>query len=464
MKKISTKLNLTMLLVTAAVLAFVGIALIINLTLGYYRDFERAVTLVFESERFYDICRGFDGDITPVTEYLDNSESVLCQSSQKDYYILKDGNIVKSSRTGGVLDMTDNLRRVLDGGYSSDRDITCDALDFAFSIGSGYTIYVIDTRQELLSRIRDITVLFLQALLIGVALAAALSFIISKRLTASIKKLEAGARGMSRGEFARIDVKSRDEIGSLCNVFNDMGEQIQSDFDEFERAEQAQREFVANVSHELKTPLTVIKSYSQTLRTVETDAGTRERFLSTIESEADRMTGIVARLLQLSRLEHQPIVNENVELFRLCSEVAGALKIESDKKGLVVYITGNCFVFSDREHIKTIIYNLLSNAIKYSSPGGEISIRIRGGERPSVSVTDCGIGIPPQDIDHVFERFYRADKSRGRNTGGTGLGLAIAKESAGLIGASLSVKSEPKKFTEFLLVFNGEKNSEWTEK
>ena len=454
MKKISTKLNLAMLLVSFSVLAFVGAALIFNIVLGYYRDFENAMTLVFQSERFYDICRDFDGDIQPVIDYLDASENVLCQNSEKNYYILKDGNIIKSSHTGGILKMTDNLKQVLQGGYSSDRDITSDALDFAFNIGRGYTVYVADTRRELFSQIRDIAILFAQALMIGFALAAALGFIISKRLTASIKKLEKGALDMSHGNFSKIEIKSRDEIGSLCKVFNEMGEQIQNDFDEFEKAEAAQREFVANVSHELKTPLTVIKSYSQTLRKVETDAQTRNRFLTTIDNETDRMTQIVSQLLYLSKLEQQPVVNESLSLFELCSQIAGSLRIESDKKGLFVYITGDCIVYSDRELIKTIIYNLLSNAIKYSHPGGDINITVKDKPYAAVCVKDNGCGISPEDMEHIFERFYRVDKARGRNTGGTGLGLAIAKQSAAMINATLTVKSKQGEFSEFTLKFN----------
>ncbi|MBP3480625.1 MAG: HAMP domain-containing protein [Clostridia bacterium] len=456
MKKISTKLNLAMLLVTAAVLAFVGAALIINIMLGYYRNFERTVTLVFENERFFNICRGFDGDISPLLEYLEASDSVLNQNSQRDYYILKDGNVIKSSRTGGILKMTSNLKQVLDGGYSTDRDLTSDALDFAFSLGDGYTVYVVDTRGELFSQLRDVSLLFLQALLFGVALAALLSFFISKRLTASIKKLEKGARDMSRGQFSEIEVKTHDEIGSLCTVFNEMGRQIQNDFDEFERAERAQREFVANVSHELKTPLTVIKSYSQTLRAMEVDRDTQKRFLATVDSEADRMAGIVGQLLYLSKLEQQSAVREEIDLFKLCGDVADTLKIESDKKGLTVYITGGGSIVSDRELIRTIIYNLLSNAVKYSLPGGEISVRVSGEEPPFITVHDNGQGIAPEDIEHIFERFYRADKSRGRDTGGTGLGLAIAKESARIIGAELTVKSRKGQFTEFTLKFSGE--------
>lgn len=287
--------------------------------------------------------------------------------------------------------MTSNLKQVLDGGYSTDRDLTSDALDFAFSLGDGYTVYVVDTRGELFSQLRDVSLLFLQALLFGVALAALLSFFISKRLTASIKKLEKGARDMSRrAVFPEIEVKTHDEIGSLCTVFNEMGRQIQNDFDEFERAERAQREFVANVSHELKTPLTVIKSYSQTLRAMEVDGIRKSAFLQPWTAKQTCMAGIVGQLLYLSKLEQQSAVREEIDLFKLCGDVADTLKIESDKKGLTVYITGGGSIVSDRELIRTIIYNLLSNAVKYSLPGGEISVRVSGEEPPFITVHDNG--------------------------------------------------------------------------
>ena len=168
------------------------------------------------------------------------------------------------------------------------------------------------------------------------------------------------------------------------------------------------------------------------------------------------MAGIVGQLLYLSKLEQQPAAHEQVDLFKLCGDVADTLKIESDKKGLTVYITGGGSVLSDRELIKTIIYNLLSNAVKYSRPGGEISVRVCKDEQTCIHVRDNGQGIAPEDMEHIFERFYRADKSRGRDTGGTGLGLAIAKESARIIGAELTVKSELGKFSEFTLKFNAE--------
>lgn len=452
MKKISTKLTLAMLSVTVAVLAFVGAALMINITLDYFSSFGREMELVFEDGRFTEIYDGFSGDTDALADYLENA--LLSFQTPRDYYILKDGNVVKSSRTGGSLKMTDNLRRVLDGGYSRDGKLTSDALDFALDMGGGYTAYVLDGKQALALRLRDIALLFLQALVIGIVLAAALSFIISKRLTHSIKKLEDGAQRMSRGEFTQVEVKTRDEVGGLCRVFNEMSEQIQSDFEQFERAESAQREFVANVSHELKTPLTVIKSYAQTLNSMELDADTRKKFLKTIDGETDRMSEIVEQLLYISKLEQPPAKLIRLDLKELCRQAADALLLESGKKGVTVRVEGEGFVRSDRERVTTIIYNLLTNAIKYSDEGGLVTVTVTGGDKPSVSVVDNGIGIPPEDIGRVFERFYRTDKARGRKTGGTGLGLAIAKESADSLGARLTAASTPGVRTEFLLEFS----------
>lgn len=450
MKKIRTRIAVSMLIATSAVLTFVGIVLIINMTVNYYRSFSQTVSLVFGSDRFKQLCSDFDGDINGISKYLEDSKAVLDQNSQKDYYILQNGNVIKSSRSGGILKMTDNLSSVLNGGYSHDCDITSDALDFAYDAGLGCTVYVIDTRAQLVSSIKSISLLFLQALLIGIFLAAVLSIVISKRLTASVKALENGAQRMSRGDFSPIPVCSNDETGNLCRVFNEMGRQIQSDFEAFEAEEQKRRDFVANVSHELKTPITVIKSYSETLAQMNVDPENQKRFLNTIVAESDRMSDIVGQLLYISRLESRQLNISAVDLRALCNAIAASFEKECERKQLHVSVTGNGCVQSDAEHIRTIVTNLFTNAIKYSDPGGKIEAEV---SCDRISVTDHGIGISKKDAPHVFERFYRADKARGRQTGGTGLGLAIAMESARLIGAKLTLDSVVSEYTKFTLEF-----------
>lgn len=450
MKKISTKLTASMLCLTFAVLTFVGVALIFNMTLEYYRDFNVTVSALFESEQFANSCTDTDS----LFKYITDNEAVLCRDSEKECYILENGNIVKSTKSGGLVHITDNLQRVLDGGVTVKSDITSDALDYAVHTGYGRVLYVRDTRADLYAGIADMSFLFLQAFVIGIVLTLLLSILISKRLTLSLKQLERGARKMQNGEFERVTVSSKDEVGRLCTVFNEMGEQIQADFDEFSRIENSRREFVANVSHELKTPLTVIKSYSQTLSGMDVDADTRKKFLAVIDSEVDRMTDIVGKLLKISRLESKStILRERVDIRAAVTEILNALQIKAKEKSLEITVTGECCVVSDGEKIKTILSNLLTNAVKYSETGGKIQVTIGNN---TVCVRDNGIGISESDLPRIFERFYRTDKARGRDTGGSGLGLAIAKECADSIGAKLSVKSQLHKYTEFELEIKNE--------
>ena len=438
-----------MLAVAAAVLALAGTVIIASVTLSYYAAFGRTVSAVLESDGFLSLAAGFDGDTAPIEQWLTNAESVLDQSSDKEWYILRDGNVIKSSREGGILELTDNLEAVLNGGYSHDG-----ALDFACDIGRGYTVYVRDTGAGLRAQIRGLLLAFLPALIFGVALAALLSFIISKRLTASVKTLEKGAQRMSGGDFTPVRVRSKDEIGNLCRVFNEMGERISADFDALEQKERAQREFVAAVSHELKTPLTVIKSYSETLSSgIELDGETRNKFHGIINDEVDRMSGMVNELLYLSRLEQRPLNVEHVDLAALCKTIADGLARAAAEKGVTVEVTGQGARETDAERVRTVVQNFITNAIKYSEPGGKVAVSVSDG---GITVADNGIGIAEADLSHVFERFYRTDKARGRDTGGAGLGLAIAKESADAIGASLSVTSVPHEKTVFSLTFGGE--------
>ncbi len=453
MKKISTKLSVAMFVLTVVVLAFVGATVIINICVDYYKEFDNSVSLVFETDAFASVCERAKGDKDIIFEYITQNEAVLCRDSKKECYILQDSNIVKSTVSGGIVEYTPNLLAVLSGGVSGGNDITKGKPDFAVHTGYGTILYVRDTCEDLYSQIANISVLFLQALVIGVLFTIILGFVISKRLTKSLKLLEEGARNMQKGDFLPVQVKSRDEVGSLCEVFNEMGEQIQSDFDRFEKIEKSRREFVANVSHELKTPITVIKSYAETLRDLQADADTQKQFLTVIDSEADKMSDIVTQLLKISRLEGEGAVSEYVDVNALVSEILEELCFNIKEKRLSVLISGKCTLLTDTQKVKTILLNLITNAIKYSEQDGEINICLTDGK---ISVIDCGIGIGESDLPHIFERFYRTDKARGRDTGGTGLGLAIAKECADIIGATLTVKSVPFESTEFTLEFENE--------
>jgi len=213
--------------------------------------------------------------------------------------------------------------------------------------------------------------------------------------------------------------------------------------------DESRREFVSNVSHELKTPLTSIKAYTETiLSDPEMDAETRDYFLGIVLSESDRMHNIVSDLLVLSRLDNKR-TNWTIESFdlkqsirRLCEVMRGQVNEHRHR------ITFGCQrdlppITADKQRIEQVILNILSNSIKYTPDGGQIDIKLSHLSKKFVriEIADNGIGIPEEDIDHLFERFYRVEKSRTQDAGGTGLGLAIAKELVEAHGGRIAVKS-----------------------
>lgn len=222
--------------------------------------------------------------------------------------------------------------------------------------------------------------------------------------------------------------------------------------------DESRREFVANVSHELRTPLTSIKGAAETIRMDdEMDTETRTYFLDMLLSESDRMSRIVSDLLVLSRLDNNR-TKWNIETFdfrqsvrHLCEVMRGDL----EKHRHTVTLGGDRElpkITADRQRIEQVVINIISNAVKYTPDGGRIDIRLRSdGGFIQLSVSDNGIGIPKEDISHLFERFYRVEKSRSTDAGGTGLGLAIAKEIVEAHGGQIAVESTLGKGTTVLI-------------
>jgi len=216
-----------------------------------------------------------------------------------------------------------------------------------------------------------------------------------------------------------------------------------------------QQEFVANVSHELRTPLTTIKNYIETLlRGAMEDAGIRLRFLKVVEKETERMVKLVKDLLILSQLDYQETkwLKEKCDLVLLVEEVLEQVELECESKGITLNILlprKPLIVFLDRDKIRQVMLNLLDNAIKFTPSGGVIEVSLRKEDGSAwVRVKDTGIGIPPEDVERVFERFYRVDKTRSRGSGGTGLGLSIARQIIESHGGNISLKSKLEEGTE----------------
>lgn len=218
-----------------------------------------------------------------------------------------------------------------------------------------------------------------------------------------------------------------------------------------------QKEFVADVSHELKTPITSIMGYADTLLETEYDKEMQTKFLGVISSEAKRMARLVTDLLVLSRYDNKKITKEETEfdLGDLTKKCIERLQFEIEKKHHHVecFVTANVPpVHADKYAIERVILNIISNAIKYTPENGIIKAYVGFVYNDAyIKVIDNGIGIPEKDLDRIFERFYRVDKARTREMGGTGLGLSIAKEILNQNNGSIDIKSEVGKGTEVVI-------------
>ena len=228
------------------------------------------------------------------------------------------------------------------------------------------------------------------------------------------------------GEYShKIAMHGSDEYGRLAGEFNKLTDRLQA-------SEQAQRQFVSDASHELKTPLASIKLLSDSILQNDMDAETMREFVADIGSEADRLTRMAQKLLTLTKAESvQDGEREVVDLSRIISQVFKMLIPLADQREIRLKCTmdKDCAVLTLEDDVYQIIFNLVENAIKYNHDGGQVHVRLlRRDEEVVVQVEDTGVGIPADALDHIFERFYRVDKARSRQAGGSGLGLSIVHD------------------------------------
>ena len=247
----------------------------------------------------------------------------------------------------------------------------------------------------------------------------------------------------------------RDEAGRISGAIV-----VFQDITESQRLEDMRREFVANVSHELKTPITTIKSYSETLLCgALEDKELSKSFVEVIENEADRMSSLVKDLLQLSHMDYEKVVWEmhHLDLREIVTDSVRKLEVHFQNKNqrLNMQISDEAVpIYADRGKIQQVIINLLTNAIKYTPENGNIRISAQVVDKNAIfEVQDSGIGIPKEDIKRIFERFYRVDKGRSRAQGGTGLGLSIARNIIKQHKGNIRVASELEKGSIFSVYF-----------
>ena len=392
------------------------------------------------SETIADVW-GSDTSATSAQKFSDVVERSLAGTNirgvvtNKSYSVLYDTN--EESQLIGKVFMRDVLKRALDGeqadiittGENNMRLISV-AVPVTFGgeiIGSVYLAESINTIDDTVRTTRNSLIVFstLIVILIGM-LSLGMSYII----TSPIEEFIAVAKEISKGNFSKhVEVKGHNEIAQMAQMLNYM-------CDELELLEEKRRKFVSDASHELKTPMAGIKLICDSLVAAENpDPAMVKEFLGDMSDEVDRLTRIVERLLVLTKLDAggNSLKLEEVDIKMLISQVVKKLTPIANAKDIVIYVDNHQTEFSpillDYDKMYEAIYNIADNAIKYSPEGGFVHIDLTAdNDYLTIKIEDNGPGIPEDERDRIFERFYRLDDSRARDTGGTGLGLAITKE------------------------------------
>ena len=303
--------------------------------------------------------------------------------------------------------------------------------------------------QTMMTNLYELRDQMLVIFIVVAALAVLFSLILSQIITKPVTALTKGIQRMARGDFStRVQVQGSGEIRRLARTFNSMSEKIES-------LDEARNQFVSNASHELKTPLATMKVMIESLiYQPEMESGLRTEFLGDINREIDRLSSIISDLLTLVRMDEKDVKlsRENMSMAALIKDTEHLLKPLKEKRGqkLILSLQDDCDMYADRTKLQQVVYNLMENAFKYTQEGGTVKVTLmKSGRSAILKVADNGPGIAAEHLPHIFDRFYRVDKARSRESGGTGLGLAIVHQLVMLHGGEVHVESDVGKGTTF---------------
>lgn len=317
-----------------------------------------------------------------------------------------------------------------------------DAVNKSKVVGSVNIQYTTDYQEKIISPLtKDIIIVFIVITFIIGLFIFIVANLITKRIVDFTKKMTEMSDGVLD---ERLEIKGHDEVAHLGEAFNTMS-------DKLVMLEQKRADFVSDASHELRTPLSSIKLMSDSiLQTPDIDMDFVKEFLKDMNTEVDRLNRIVEKLLYLTKLDN--IKSENIDLDmefidvrEVVMDIVKNLTPLAEEKNIEINSSycESLYIMANNDKLWQGIYNIIDNAIKYTPTGGRVVIGITKSENNAIiAVKDNGIGIGEDEIDKIFDRFYRVDKARARETGGTGLGLAIALESIEMIGGRIDVSSK----------------------
>ena len=298
-------------------------------------------------------------------------------------------------------------------------------------------VFVHDLDEEQGAMLLDMqsTIRFISIIVAGFSIAMAVFLIwsVMRRITSILKAIES----VREGEYSyRVSIKGSDELALLGDEFNSLTNRLRE-------TDEVRRRFVANASHELKTPLASIRLLSDSiLQNEDIERGTVQEFIGDIGMEAERLSRTTEKLMSLTKLDSKiPVEKTCVDMRDAVIATLRMLRPLADSRGLSLdsELSGGCFVIATEDSIHQVIFNLVENAIKYNKPDGTVSVRLEiDDEEVVLTVDDTGVGVPDADLPHIFDRFYRVDKARSREAGGSGLGLAIVRDTVNEHGGELT--------------------------
>jgi signal transduction histidine kinase len=277
-------------------------------------------------------------------------------------------------------------------------------------------------------------------------------------MTKRLQRVSKAVKDFERGEFSRrIEMSAKDEIGYLAQAFNQMADKIAANLEELKRTDKLRRELIANISHDLKSPLASIQGYIETLMIKESSikAEERHRLLGIVLHSTKSLNKLVEQLFELSKLDAKQVepMRETFSMTELAQDVYMKFKPHAEGHGIQLSAQlpeSLCFVNADIAMIERVMSNLLDNALKHTPGSGRVSIEVKPvNSSIRFIVADSGRGIPSEEIPHVFERFFIGDKSRSRSGQGSGLGLSISKKIIELHGSTITVESQENRGSTF---------------
>ncbi len=328
-----------------------------------------------------------------------------------------------------------------EGHFTKQISLTKRQLLLSSKLTNGDVLCVCDTQHTYIALIKSITGYVIIVLLAAAVISLLLARMLSNRILKPVYDMDL---------FSPDKTKVYPELVPFVEKISEQNEEIRHRVsqikDEHEAQDKMRREFTANVSHELKTPLTSISGYAEIIRDGFAKPEDIPRFAGKIHDESTRMINLVGDIIKLSQLDEKDIsvTIERIDLYDCCAAVIQNLEHQAQKKNITFTLTGeHCEISGAEIIIEEIVHNICDNAIKYNKENGSVLVSIRQCiDGVELTVKDTGIGIAKDDLEHVFERFYRADKSHSKEIGGTGLGLSIVKHGAKFHNAYVSIDSE----------------------